>query len=97
MHMETRIQLWNFFVSNWKELQVEHLLRAQALMVVLPLVPPCSNGAFPLELSSFFPQLGSHHFRQSLVLRRTWEYVRAMRAFAPLAPTSTSSKTIIVL
>jgi hypothetical protein len=85
------------FCWNWKELQVEHLLRAQTLMAILLSVPPCSNGVIPLKPSSFFSHSGPHHFRWSLTLRRAGEYVCAMRAFALLTPTLASSKTIIVL
>jgi hypothetical protein len=34
---------------------MEHLLHTQALIVVLPLVPPCLDGALPSEAHPYFP------------------------------------------
>jgi len=47
---------------------MEHLLRTYALMVILPSVLPCSNGALLLEAPSFFSHSGPHCFCQSLTI-----------------------------
>lgn len=96
-HKETRIWLQRFFFSNWEELQVEHLLHAQALVVTLPLVPPYSNGAFPLEAPSLSFHARPHRFCQSLALGWVGEYFCVVKAFVPLALILASLETIIFL
>lgn len=58
-----------FLLGDWEELQVKHLLHAQALIIFLPLVPFCLDRVFPQEAPSLSSHLGRHCFYWNLSLK----------------------------